>query len=226
VTRSAHGVPRSAAPGPLRASVTVGVRRPLVLGRGAVHVFGSQESYEFVVDVVSCLWLTVGMATHTTTATRSEIIEALERVFDANKHNTTGIHAFSVDAAADAILAGQVTPDDNYGRITDPTVALAFGALMSDGPWWQAATWTEELVDGEWVQFGDYDSAPIPADDAAAAAVARSTWETCIGPDWHIDGEAATYRVVWETIDGKHKCAAQIDVYADGHIEITGVGVA
>jgi hypothetical protein len=168
------------------------------------------------------------MATHTTTtATRSEIIEALRNVVSTNRPNWRGeAKAFDVEAAAVAILAGQVTPDDNDGQIIDELEALTYGAWMSDGPWWQAATWTEELVDGKWVQFGDYDSAPMPDSDADAADAARLVWETYIGPAWHHDGEAATYRVAWETIDGRHKCAARIDVYADGHIEITGVGVA
>jgi len=45
--------------------------------------------------------------------------------------------AFDIETAVDAILAGQVTPDDNEGLITDSVEALAFGAIMSDGPWWK-----------------------------------------------------------------------------------------
>ena len=42
----------------------------------------------------------------------------------------------NIEVAADAILAGEVTPNDNEGAITDEIMALAFGAMMQDGPWW------------------------------------------------------------------------------------------
>ena len=46
---------------------------------------------------------------------------------------------FDIDAAADAILAGHVTPDDNGGAIPPDDIAgqLAFGAIVSDGSWWR-----------------------------------------------------------------------------------------
>jgi hypothetical protein len=77
------------------------------------------------------------MDTNTNT-NRSRLIEALEDVLRLNASAIAGTTTavFDVEAAADAILAGQVTPDDNDGGITDELEALAFGALLADGPWW------------------------------------------------------------------------------------------
>jgi hypothetical protein len=159
------------------------------------------------------------MATHTTTATRSEIIEALRCVVSTN--DGIDAEAFNVDLAADAILAGQVTPDTNDELITDEVEALAYGAFMSNGPWWQAATWTEELVEGRWVACGDYGCAPIPDDDDATIAVGWSAWRTYIGPEWHTAGEAATYRVVWREVGADRGVAAVIEVDGDGNVEVS-----
>jgi hypothetical protein len=88
------------------------------------------------------------MATHTTTtATHSEIIKALKQVICVNEFGRSATDQLDVNAAANAILAGQVTPDDNDGLITDGVEALALGALMSDGPWW---TKVEDRTVVEW----------------------------------------------------------------------------
>lgn len=71
-----------------------------------------------------------------TTATRSQILDIIAEI--PTTKSDTGAR-FDADIAADAILNGEVTPDDNDGTITDVTEALVFGALMSDGRWWVAS---------------------------------------------------------------------------------------
>ena len=71
--------------------------------------------------------------TNNTDITRNAIVEALAEVATDNHLLSEG---FDLDIAADAILAGEVTADDNDGAITDPALKLAFGAFMSSGRWW------------------------------------------------------------------------------------------
>jgi hypothetical protein len=67
------------------------------------------------------------------TFTRSHLIEALNEVVSLNSLTANG---FDVEVAADAIVAGEVTPDSNDGLIDDDAMAMAFGAFMADGRWW------------------------------------------------------------------------------------------
>jgi hypothetical protein len=119
------------------------------------------------------------MAQHTiTNITRDEIIEQLKEVVSVNDHNFwEEAGTFDIDAAADAILAGQVQPDwnnddDGIRRIDDEVMALAFGAFMSSGPWWRV---TDPQT---WVRF-----------DPGAAE-----WVSCVidpaDPAWTVCGRA------------------------------------
>lgn len=68
--------------------------------------------------------------------------KALVEMISDNRHTIAILgldERFDVDLALAAILRGDVEPDDNDGAITDPVRALAFGALMGDGPWWIGA---------------------------------------------------------------------------------------
>lgn len=68
---------------------------------------------------------------------RSDVLAALADTVSLNQILLEPGQHLDLDAAADAILAGHVTPDDNDGTITDPAAAAyAFGAFISDGPWW------------------------------------------------------------------------------------------
>lgn len=77
--------------------------------------------------------------TNTADINRSHLINALN---DAVRLNSALIASnkatFVIAIAADAIIDGEVTPDTNDGAITDEIEALAFGAIVSDGPWWVA----------------------------------------------------------------------------------------
>lgn len=74
--------------------------------------------------------------------TRAAIIAALEQQRDACEHHwPTEAEQFDVERAADGIERGQVQPDynrddDGQPRLTDPLQALAHGAFMSSGDWW------------------------------------------------------------------------------------------
>jgi len=65
---------------------------------------------------------------------RNEIIALCDNVVETNKAFFTDFN-IRTDLAADAIIAGLVTPDTNGGLITDEWEALALGAFMSEGPW-------------------------------------------------------------------------------------------
>lgn len=60
-----------------------------------------------------------------------EAIEVSEPLFES-------AFTIDVDVALEAIAAGMVLPDDNDGLIPpdDLDQQYAFGAVMSDGPWW------------------------------------------------------------------------------------------
>ncbi len=87
------------------------------------------------------------MDTHTN---RNHILDAIDDVLSSNSTLIAGTTdaTFVPEWAADAILAGQVTPNDNDGLATDELHALALGAVMADGPWWVRGTlvdyWTGE----------------------------------------------------------------------------------
>lgn len=66
--------------------------------------------------------------------------EALDRVLEENFAYDEEYGSFDYEKALQAILSGEVTPDDNDGLIRDEATALAFGAFMSDGPWWKTAS--------------------------------------------------------------------------------------
>lgn len=67
--------------------------------------------------------------------TRNDIVAAVKAVADT--HRELWSDCFVQERAVEAIMAGEVEPDYNDGLITDPYMALAFGAYVSTGPWWQ-----------------------------------------------------------------------------------------
>ena len=83
----------------------------------------------------------------TTTTTPSHLtkinrlrLEVMDRLSDAWQHASAAMPEWLLDfeVAADAVINGNVEPDDNDGFITSDDIIgqRCFGAIMSDGAWW------------------------------------------------------------------------------------------
>lgn len=111
--------------------------------------------------------------TTNTNLTRDQLVDLLLDMVSDNRQIIAGTTDawFDAEIAADCIIAGEVTPDDNDGHITDAAESLAFGALMTDGPWWVRGT----LVDC----WSDDELGPATPEQIAAAAKTK-TMTGCI----------------------------------------------
>lgn len=67
------------------------------------------------------------------------IRDAVSQCWQHNRSMIEPDQRFNVERATEAIMRGQITPDNNEGAITSVLEAFAFGALMQAGPWWEVA---------------------------------------------------------------------------------------